>query len=227
MLIPLHDDNPTERLPWVTISLIALNVVVFAYELTLGPRLDHFIQEWALTPYSIIKFGPGPEYLTFLTSIFLHGGFVHIIGNMLYLWIFGNNIEDTLGHGKFIFFYLLCAVGASLAHIFTNPTSQIPALGASGAIAGILGAYLILFPRASIVTAIPIIYIIRIVRLPALIVIGFWFILQILSGWTSITAAPTELSTSIAWFAHIGGFITGAILIFVFPKRKKALRYRR
>lgn len=226
-MFPLRDENPTETFPWVTLALIAANVAIFLYQLSLGLEgalQEQFIQTYALIPYEVtsgVNITPGVPpyiYLPVLTSMFLHGGFVHIIGNMWYLWIFGNNVEDTLGHYKFLFFYLLAGLGGTVGHILSSPNSQIPSLGASGAISGVLGAYLILFPRARIITLIPIFFFIQIVRLPALFLIGFWFFLQLFSGAASLTSAQ---SGGVAWFAHIGGFLAGFLLILVLPKRKK------
>lgn len=218
MLFPLYDENPSRSFPFVTIGLIATNVAVFLYELSLGPFLPQFINTYAMIPANIIW---GRSYLTILSSMFLHGGFVHIFGNMLYLWIFGNNVEDTLGHFPFLIFYLLAGLGGAMGHLLVSSASTVPTLGASGAIAGVLGAYIILFPGAYVVTVVPIFYFIRIVRLPALLVIGFWIVIQFLSGLASITAQPTatQATGGIAWFAHIGGFLAGVILILILPKK--------
>ncbi|HEY4687482.1 MAG TPA: rhomboid family intramembrane serine protease [Candidatus Subteraquimicrobiales bacterium] len=227
-MFPLRDENPTETFPWVTIALIAANVLVFLYQLSLGVEggsPEKFVYTYALIPYEVTK-GTNITaevtpyiYLPIFTSMFLHGGFLHIISNMWYLWIFGNNVEDTLGHFKFIFFYLLAGLGGTVGHILSNPLSQTPSLGASGAIAGVLGAYLLLFPRARIITLLIIVFFIEIISLPALFLIGFWFVLQLLSGVGSIAGGQ---SGGVAWFAHVGGFIAGFILILILPKRKKA-----
>ncbi|MDO8885691.1 rhomboid family intramembrane serine protease [Candidatus Oleimmundimicrobium sp.] len=228
MIIPIHDDNPTQTISWATMSLIIINVTIFIYELSLGSGLDMFIKEYAMTPYLIVQFPSISTYLTLITSIFLHGGWIHVIGNMLYLWIFGNNIEDVLGHGKFLVFYFLCGLGGAIGHIIFNPTSTIPSLGASGAIAGVLAAYLILYPLATIDVAIPIFIFIKIIRLPAIIVIGFWFFLQLTSGYAAITTPVMQSSGGVAWFAHIGGFMTGLLLILIFPKKRNPrVRHRK
>jgi len=227
MIIPIHDENPTQTIAWVTISLIIANVLVFIYELSLGNALDIFIKEYTMIPYLVVQFPSVGTYSTIFTSIFLHGSWIHIIGNMLYLWIFGNNIEDILGHGRFFIFYLLCGLGGAVGHILSNPNSHIPSLGASGAIAGVLAAYLILYPLASIDVAVPIFIFIKIIRLPAIIVIGFWFILQLVSSYTIITSPTIQSSGGVAWFAHIGGFITGFLLILVFPKKRKPKKRRK
>jgi len=224
MIIPIHDDNPTRTTSWVTATLIIANILVFLYELSLGSGLDMLIREHAMIPYLVVQFPSAATYLTIFTSIFLHGSWIHIIGNMLYLWIFGNNIEDILGHIKFFVFYLLCGLGGAVGHILSGPTSTIPSLGASGAIAGVLGAYLMLYPWAKIDVAIPLFIFIHIIKLPALIVIGFWFFLQLISGYTIITSPVMQSSGGVAWFAHIGGFISGFILILIFPKKHRPKR---
>ncbi len=229
-MFPLRDENPAETFPFMTVGLIIINIAVFIYQLSLGTEysLRQFIYTYSLIPYEIthgVSLFPGIQkipYLTILTSMFLHGGFIHIIGNMWYLWIFGNNVEDTLGHFKFTLFYLLCGLGGTFGHILSGPNSQIPSLGASGAIAGVLGAYLILFPTARILTLVPLFYFIQIVRLPALLLIGFWFILQLFSGVAAITSP--QQGGGIAWFAHIGGFLTGFLLILILPKRPRRRR---
>lgn len=224
MLIPIRDENPTRRFPIVTVSLIAINVAVFVYMFLLPSEaeLNDFIFRFALFPGTITGLSMAgnpvqPVYLTIITSMFLHGGFLHIIFNMLFLWIFGNNVEDVLGRLKFIGFYLLTGAAGAFAHIATDPGSTIPTLGASGAISGVLGAYLVLFPNARVLTAIPIIFIIEIIRVPAVILIGFWFILQLFYGLFEIGVGT---SGGVAYFAHIGGFVAGVLLILILPKRK-------
>ncbi len=223
MLIPLYDENPSRTTPFITIGFIILNILAFLYEISLGPNLNSFINSYAMIP---ARLSQGSGYLSIFTAMFLHGGFIHIAGNMLYLWIFGNNIEDALGHLNFAIFYLLSGLGGAIGHILTAPTSQIPSLGASGAISGVLAAYILLYPRAYVVTIVPIFYFIRIIRLPALIVIGFWIVIQFLNGFASIVAQPvtTELTGGIAWFAHIGGFVTGFLLVLLMPKRDRRTR---
>ncbi len=232
MVLPLRDINPTKTIPLVTISLIIINVFIFLFELSLLSvgKLDSFIASYSLTPMEIISgtstIKPLPYiYLSVLFSMFLHGGFVHIAGNMLYLWIFGNNVEDNLGHFRFLIFYLLCGIGGAVAHVLSNPSSQIPTLGASGAIAGVLGAYLILFPGARIITLIPLFFFIELVELPAFIVIGLWFVLQLANGLASIAPSTYQDLGGVAWFAHIGGFLTGIFLVLLLRKRKKKTSY--
>lgn len=202
-MIPLKDDIPTEKRPIITVVLIALNTAIFLYQFSLGQASQRLVFQMGLIPYEVthqselyteLSF---PIPLTFLTAMFLHGGWLHLLGNMLYLWIFGNNIEDKLGHMKFIIFYLLAGVLASLTYIFTNPNSKIPMIGASGAIAGVLGAYLLKFPKARILTLIFFGYFARIVHIPAIFVLGFWFILQILYGLPALS------------MQHAGGGVAG------------------
>jgi membrane associated rhomboid family serine protease len=216
-MIPLRDTQRSVSAPVVTILLIAVNFAVFFYELSLDP----FSRNHLILTYGVI-----PDRLhasSLITSMFLHGGWLHVIGNMWFLWIFGDNIEDTLGHGKYLLFYLLCGVAAALSHVALNPDSRVPTIGASGAIAGVMGAYLVKFPRARILTLVPIFFFFTLYELPAALVLAFWFILQIFSGVGSV--AYSQLSEGgVAWFAHIGGFLTGVLLIYVFPTRD---RYRR
>lgn len=221
-MLPLRDVNPTRTFPLVTIALIAVNVLVFIYELILGPQVEGFVQSWAIIPYEIthgVDLPPAsiqPIYLTLITAMFLHGGIVHIAGNMLFLWIFGNNIEDAMGSLRFIVFYLLCGLVAAFAQIAVGPNSDIPNIGASGAIAGVLGAYLLLFPRAEVQTLVFLGFFVRLVRLPALLFLGLWFVLQLFSG---VAGLGMEATGGVAWFAHIGGFIAGIVLINIFRRR--------
>jgi membrane associated rhomboid family serine protease len=224
LFLPLKDDNPTNTFPFVTVGLIVANCFVFYHQLTLNlPASQRFIFQWGAIPYQIVHgeilYGPGlfPPVLTLFSAMFLHGGFLHLIGNMLYLWIFGNNIEDTLGHFRFMIFYLLAGLGAGLAQVFSDPQSTVPMIGASGAVAGVLGAYLLLFPRARILTLMFIFIFIRMIRIPALIVLGFWFLVQLLS-------VTSGFETGVAFFAHIGGFVAGLILVKVFQPQKARRR---
>ncbi|TET23999.1 MAG: rhomboid family intramembrane serine protease, partial [Candidatus Cloacimonadota bacterium] len=191
-MIPLKDENPTKLFPFFTIALIIVNCIIFIIEFLQGERLSTFVKSFGCIPYEVmmnVDLEPViffPVRLTIITSMFLHGGFAHLIGNMLYLWIFGNNIEDRLGHLRFIIFYVLAGLLASLAQILINPLSTIPQIGASGAISGILGAYLLLYPKAKILTLIPFV-IIRIIRLPAFVVLGIWILLQVINGFASLS----------------------------------------
>jgi len=218
-MIPLRDTQRSSSAPVVTILLIAVNFAVFFYEIS----LDSFSRN-----HLIMAFGVVPDRLSaasLITSMFLHGGWFHVIGNMWFLWIFGDNIEDTLGHGKYTLFYLLCGVAAALTHVLLNPDSRIPTIGASGAIAGVMGAYLVKFPHARILTLIPIFIFITMYELPAAVVLAYWFILQIFSGVGSV--AYSQLSEGgVAWFAHVGGFLAGIVLIKVFPTRGQYERRR-
>ena len=225
-MIPLRDDNPTVLWPVVTIALIAANTAVFFYELSLEPRLlETFIYQMGMVPASIIQAHiPGTGgYFTVLTSMFLHGGWMHIIGNMLYLWIFGNNIEDSMGHFRFVIFYLVTGLAAAAAHLALNPASTIPTIGASGAVSGVLGAYLVLFPHARIQTLITLGFFIRIVYLPAWVLLIFWIGLQLLNQ----ALIPREASAGgVAYAAHIGGFVAGIALIFLFRKYRRKTHFR-
>ncbi len=215
-MIPLHDDNPTSRFPFVTIGLIAASTLVFLWQLSLPPAAA----EQAVYSYGVIPavlFGEArlsadlaavPPMLSVLTSMFMHGGWMHLIGNMLYLWIFGNNIEDATGHGRFIVFYLLSGVAAAMSQALVDPASTVPMIGASGAIAGVLGAYALLFPRAHVLVLVPLGFFITTIRVPAMLVLGFWFVLQFVQS----AMAPTG-GGGVAYWAHIGGFLAGLALI--------------
>jgi membrane associated rhomboid family serine protease len=214
-MIPIGDDNSARRLtPIVTYILIALNVLVFFLELSGG---DAFIQRWAFVPSRFLA-DPVGDFATLFTSMFMHAGWVHLLGNMLYLWIFGDNVEDRLGHATFTLFYLLCGLGATFAQLAFSTGSNIPNLGASGAIAGVLGAYIMMFPRGSVNVLLG-----RIVtRMSALIVIGFWFLLQVFSGIGTFSAS-SQSEGGVAYMAHIGGFIAGVILTFLLGGTRRAL----
>ncbi|MHB9004581.1 MAG: rhomboid family intramembrane serine protease [Coriobacteriia bacterium] len=212
-MIPLHDDNPTQRFPWLTVLVIAVNAIVFAMEASMETQeLNSFLLKWAFIPQRFFESPLSVDQLkTLVVSMFLHGGWLHLIGNMLFLWIFGNNIEDRLGALRFGLFYLVCGATAALAQAFAAPEASIPMVGASGAIAGVLGAYLMLYPRARVVTVIPIFFYIEVAALPAAFVIGFWFLLQLAQGVGSLGALGTE--GGVAWWAHVGGFVAGIIAI--------------
>ena len=221
-MIPLHDDNPTSTVPFITIALIVACTLAFLWELSLGERaLEAAIFSLGVTPATLVGSGRlppemqiVPPWATLLTSMFLHGGWMHLIGNMLYLWIFGNNIEDSMGHGRFVVFYVLCGIAAALAQAIPNPGSTVPMIGASGAISGVLGAYLLLFPHARVLVVIPLGFFLHSVRLPALLVLGFWFVLQLINS----ALAPGD-GGGVAWGAHIGGFVAGLVLIPFFKRR--------
>ncbi len=216
-MIPIGDLNPRRHFPLATIIIIALNVVVFFYQLLLPDEaLNRLVLAAGVVPYEVTnRFGVAVVG-DLLTSMFLHGGWMHIISNMLYLWIFGDNVEDRLGLPVYAAFYLVAGIGASLAQVAINPASTIPTIGASGAIAGVLGAYLVMFPRTRVRTLILAFRFIRIVELPALVVLGLWFVLQIFSGLASVTSMATG---GVAWFAHIGGFVIGLLAGALVRKR--------
>ena len=215
-MLPLTDHLPSRRPPVINYLIIAANVVMFLWELSLGPNVQRALYEVAFVPQRF--WVPGyllPNIITIFVSMFLHGGFLHIGSNMLYLWIFGDNIEDRLGHGRYLLFYLVCGFGATLTHAFFNPASNVPAIGASGAIAGVLGAYLVLYPKQRVTTLIPIFVFIMIREIPAIFLLGFWFVLQLFAGVGSLGLAEAQMSGGVAYFAHIGGFVLGMILIVV------------
>lgn len=207
MFFPIRDHNPSERTPYVTYLLMALNIGIFlSYWLTLqsDQRLFLFYRDWALIP-AFVTAGEMPH--TLITSIFLHGGWMHLAGNMLFLWIFGDNLEDTFGHWQFLLFYLACGVAAGLCHILADPSSPIPTVGASGAIAGVMGGYLFLFPKARIDILFIIIVFFRVFSVPAWVMLGVWFGLQLFTGIGADTSAG-----GVAYWAHIGGFVVGLLL---------------
>ncbi|MCG3203059.1 MAG: hypothetical protein NFCOHLIN_02977 [Gammaproteobacteria bacterium] len=222
-MIPLHDDNPTRIQPVVTMMTIALCALVFLWQMSLGGEGgQRVVYSLGVIPAVLfdraelpVELALVPAEATVFTSMFLHGGFMHLAGNMLYLWIFGNNVEDSMGHVRFAVFYLLCGVVAAVGQAWMHPDSQIPMIGASGAISGVLGAYLLLYPHARVLTVVPLGFYAQMIRLPALIVLGFWFVMQIFS---SAMAGGGEKG-GVAWFAHVGGFIAGMMLIPVFKHR--------
>ena len=237
-MFPLKDNIPTLRFPAVTVTLIALNVIAYFFwqrgGLTLGePSSRHFVchlYDYAEIPYEVTH--PGDQvamrgcgvptvstWVTVFTAMFMHGGLLHLGGNMLFLWIFGNNVEDSMGRAKFLVFYLLGGLAATALQLAVGPDSQVPNLGASGAIAGVLGGYLILFPRARVVTVIFIVFFFTIVELPALLILGFWFVQQILFGYFDLNSAGEE--GGVAYFAHIGGFAFGLLAIKLFADERK------
>lgn len=222
-MIPIRDRNPSGAFPFVTVGIILANVLVFFIELSLGNQLESFLFHFGVVPVKILYSSEVPDstvintYFPFLSYMFLHGGFIHLIGNMWYLWIFGDNIEDQLGRARFILFYLLCGVGSAIVHVFFNRQSGIPCIGASGAIAGVLGAYMITFPRARVLIIIPLFIIWEIIELPATVVLGFWFLIQFFSGTAAFSSAQ---GGGVAWWAHIGGFVLGILFIKIFPKSR-------
>lgn len=225
-MIPIKDENPTETFPFVTIFLIVVNILIFLWEKSLSPfALEVVFREFGLVPAKIWGLIESviPPFVSLFTCMFLHAGFFHLAGNMLYLWIFGNNVEDKLGHLRFLMFYLMCGIAATFFHSVIYPKSVVPLVGASGAISGVLGAYLIEFPMARIVTLVFIFFFITTVKVPAFLFIGLWFFMQYIQG---LTALAGGIPTGVAWFAHIGGFITGIIIYRIFPKRKSKRKPR-
>ncbi len=222
-MIPLRDTTKSRTVPFVNYSLIALCGVVFLYELSLGQRIEEFVRTYGIIPHRISgtlfrgSFTLHPA-VTLVSSMFLHGGWLHLIGNMLYLYIFGDNVEDRIGHVGYFFFYLLCGVGAGLIQVYFDQQSTVPLIGASGAIAGVLGAYFLLYPRARVLTIIPLFVFFPVVELSAFFFLGFWFIMQFIQGWLS---AGSE-GGGVAWWAHAGGFLVGAALLPVFLIVKRA-----
>lgn len=222
-MIPLHDDNPTEITPFLTISFIAACVLVFLFQTTLSEEQEFlFVYQYGAIPGVLFghkalppEMASLPVVASLVTSMFLHGGWMHLIGNMLYLWIFGNNIEDAMGHGRFIVFYLTCGILAALTHAVTAPSSTVPMVGASGAISGVLGAYLLLYPRAQVMVLIPLGFFSQLTCIPAGFVLAFWFVLQLLSGGASVGRG----GGGVAWFAHVGGFVAGMALVGLFKRR--------
>jgi membrane associated rhomboid family serine protease len=218
-MIPLRDENPTRRFAWVTLAIICANVAVFVYQAFFGHRsFDAYVNSLGAVPAALTgkltSHGMSPKTLfspTLITAMFMHGGFFHLIGNMWFLWIFGDNIEDRLGKTKFLIFYLLVGVLATLAHVLVEPSSRLPLVGASGAIAGVLGAYFLFYPFHRIVVLIPIFFFFTTIRIPAMVFLGIWFLMQLVYS---------SMGGSVAWWAHIGGFISGLLLAPVFATRR-------
>src|SRR6266536_4693413 len=212
--LPLRTDYRDRTFPWATVALIAANTIVFLYELVLGDRLDAFIQTFATVPCEVLAtcavpatVPPSAPYLSLFTSMFLHAGWLHLLGNMLFLWVFGQNVEDAFGHGYYLLFYLVCGVLASLAQVMVSPESTVPSLGASGAISGVLGAYLVLFPLAHVRSLVRIGWVVLLPSIPAYLMLGGWFVLQLLSSLASQGASAE--TGGVAYSAHVGGFVVG------------------
>jgi membrane associated rhomboid family serine protease len=214
-MIPLRDVIPSRTTPYVTVTIIVLNALAWVFELSL-PHDD--LNEF-LTVYGVV-----PAYFawpTLITSMFLHGGWMHVIGNMWYLWIFGDNVEDSLGHGRFIVFYLLCGIVAAFGQILIEPSSTLPTIGASGAIAGVMGAYFVLYPQSRVLTLLTLIIFWEVVELPAIVLLGFWFLMQLFSAGTIAMTASTG-GGGVAFMAHVAGFLFGVAGVFVFRKRQRS-----
>jgi len=239
-MIPLKDDVPSRALPFVTVGLIGLNVLAFLYQMSLGidsrgPEAggaEAFVSEFGVIPCRLTQSCPDTllraaddfphPWVTVFTSMFMHGGLLHVGGNMLYLWIFGDSVEDTLGHLRFLAFYLASGVAAAVGQTLVSPGSIVPMIGASGAVSGVLGGYLLLFPHATILTLFTFGFFIRFVHVPALIVLGFWIVLQLLNGYVTYSAQAMGRGETggVAWFAHIAGFLGGMVLLFLFRPRQ-------
>jgi len=221
-MIPLRDRNPSGSFPAVTVALIAANVVVFLFEMMAQQDLERFFSAYALIPAKVML-GldgrlPWSDVVTpFFSSMFLHGGWLHLIGNMWYLWIFGDNVEDTLGPVRFLLFFLLTGLAAGITHVALNPASTIPTVGASGAISGVLAGYAVLFPHARVLTLVPLGFFLRVMELPAVVLLIIWVILQVLSGLVSF---GMEQAGGVAWGAHVGGFVAGLVLVRLFRPRR-------
>jgi membrane associated rhomboid family serine protease len=216
-MMPLRDLNPRRTFPAVTIGLIVINVLIFLYEMSLGSGLEGYITRSAFVPDEF--FAPGnlaADARSILVSMFLHGGLMHLLGNMLYLWIFGDNVEDRMGHVVYLLFYLAAGAAASIAHAFSAPHSHVPAVGASGAISGVLGAYLVMFPHARVLTLIPFGFYMRTSEMPAILVLGLWFVLQFLSG-----VVGNSEGGGVAFWAHIGGFVFGMAIGLLYSRRSQ------
>jgi hypothetical protein len=217
-VIPIRDTIPSRRFPIINTILIVINSIVFFYELSLGHSLDSFIKTYGLIPDNL---GEGRAFVAqvypFFTSMFIHGGWFHLIGNMLYLYIFGDNVEDKIGHFKYLIFYLISGIAAAFLQVLINTHSAIPMVGASGAISGVLGAYILYFPRSRVLTLVPIFLVIQFVEIPALIFLLFWFVMQFFSG--VVTLAATKSTGGVAFWAHVGGFVAGFILARLFQKK--------
>ena len=213
-MIPLRDVIPSRTTPYITITIILLNALAWLYEISMPERaLNNFLFVYGVMP---AEFSPA----TLVTSMFLHGSWSHVIGNMWYLWIFGDNVEDRVGHGRFIVFYLLCGIAAALGQVAMDPTSMLPTIGASGAIAGVMGAYFVLYPQSRVLTLIPWIFL-QIVELPAVVLLGFWFLMQLVSAGTIAVTAGTHGSGGVAFAAHVAGFVVGMVAIFAFRRRDR------
>ena len=217
-MIPLRDVIPSRTTPYVTVTLIVLNGLIFAYQFLLGSGVQEFIYVFGLVPAEF-------SWPTVFTSMFLHGGLMHAGGNMLYLWIFGDNVEDRMGHGRFVAFYLLCGVAAALAQTWVSPDSVVPMVGASGAIAGVMGAYFVLYPKSRIVTLLPLIIFFQVIEVPAIVFLGIWFLMQFVSGLGSLAVTSADgaaqMAGGVAFWAHVAGFAAGLVGVFVFRRPER------
>jgi len=219
-MFPIRDKNPTHSIPWITNLLLSVNLLIFGYELSLTPeQLELFFRTWGFVPAEVEIASVTTTLTRLVSSMFLHGGILHLIGNMLFLWVFGDNVEDELGPFSFLLFYLACGTAAAFGQFYMAPASQLPMVGASGAISGIMGAYFLLFPRTPVLTVVIIFIFIRMIYIPAWVFLGYWFLIQFLSGTISLGA---QSMGGVAWFAHIGGFLAGISWI-IFVKTSQVL----
>jgi membrane associated rhomboid family serine protease len=217
-MIPLRDVIPSRTTPYITVTIIILNAAAWVFELSLpADVLPIFLQLYGVVPARL-------HALTLVTSMFLHGSWMHVIGNMWYLWIFGDNVEDRVGHGRFIVFYLLCGIAASLGQVLIDPDSMLPTIGASGAIAGVMGGYFVLYPRSRVLTLIPLVIFWEVIEVPAIMLLGFWFLMQLFSAGAIAVTASTG-GGGVAFMAHVAGFLCGAGGIFVFRRRQRPEQY--
>ena len=211
-MIPLRDVIPSRTFPFFTVTFIVLNSVAFLFELSLPEEaIEPFLYTYGVVPARL-------DWLAVLTSMFLHANWLHFLGNMLYLWIFGDNVEDRLGHGRFVLFYLGCGAAAALAHVWVNPGSFVPTIGASGAIAGVMGAYFVLYPHSRVLALVPLFIIFEIIEVPAIVFLGLWFVMQFFSGVGSLTAKAGVETGGVAFWAHIAGFVAGVAGVLVLKK---------
>lgn len=215
-MIPLRDVIPSRTTPYITVTIIVLNAIAWFFELSL--RDD--VRQLFLTFYGVVPADFRP--VTLVTSMFLHGSWMHVIGNMWYLWIFGDNVEDRLGHGRFIVFYLLCGTVAAFGQIAMDPTAALPTIGASGAIAGVMGAYFVLYPHSRVLTLVTVIFFWEIIEVPAILLLGFWFLMQLVSAGAIAVTANAAGGGGVAFMAHVAGFVTGIIAVFVLRRRQAA-----
>jgi len=232
-MFPFRDNIPSRTFPIITILLILTNVLAFFFELSVSPKmLNSFFMTYGVVPVHVYSWPASDQPFSaliqpFFTSMFLHGGWLHLIGNMWYLWIFGDNVEDRLGHIRYLVFYFACGVGAGVVHLLLNPNSMVPSVGASGAIAGVLGAYLVSYPFARILTLVPIFFFFQVIEIPALIVLGLWFVMQFFYGTVSLAASTSAAGGGVAWWAHVGGFVIGIILVGRLARKPRYASYSR
>jgi membrane associated rhomboid family serine protease len=223
-VIPLRDINTSDSRPVVTFLLVILNIALFVYELSLGRGVVNFLQEFGVVPVDIMNDRSGSlieRARPLVTSIFLHGGWLHLIGNMLFLWVFGDNVEDRLGHVRFLLFYLVGGLAANLAHVWANSASTLPTIGASGAVAAVLGAYSYLFPGARVLALVPLGFFLQTMEIPAKLFLGLWFVMQFLLGATALAVSRSTSAGGVAWWAHIGGFVFGFLLVVIFYRDRR------